>query len=117
MSSEICISLVRMHHISNPTKFRRLKQHARNSDVSGLVKKGKPGVLVFQGTRSSVKTFLENARALRYLEWRHVDTRPLISFSAVASGLHEVPDMNSLIEQLEIAGLKDWFRTQMGMSG
>ncbi|KAL1729978.1 hypothetical protein EV714DRAFT_250836 [Schizophyllum commune] len=119
---EALVSIARMHHIRSMTKFRRLKQHARNSEVRGLVKAGKPGVLVFRGTRFTVSTFLENARALRYLDFHHVDTQPLLPPSAgfaekMDYGLEEVPDMKELIRRLDEHGLKDWFRREMGMSG
>ncbi|KIL59576.1 hypothetical protein M378DRAFT_84910 [Amanita muscaria Koide BX008] len=82
-------------NIRSRTKLRRLKQYAVNSNISGLVKTGKPGVLVFDGTRESIKTFLENARMVkfcvqgvdlglgpvsRYLDFHHVDTSPLPRF-------------------------------------
>lgn len=110
-----------MHHIRSLTKFRRLKQHARNSEVRGLVKAGKPGVLVFRGTKYTVSTFLENARALRYLDFHHVETIPLLPSSAgfaekIDYGLEEVEDMKVLISRLEEHGLKDWFRKAMGMA-
>ena len=68
--------------IRNLAKLRKLKQYAVNADVSGLVKvsdphstamkdkaehcaqRGRPGVLVFQGTRYAIKDFLENARSM-----------------------------------------------------
>ncbi|KAL1694330.1 hypothetical protein GGG16DRAFT_47522 [Schizophyllum commune] len=113
---EALVSIARMHHIRSMTKFRRLKQHARNSEI------GKPGVLVFRGTKFTVSTFLENARALRYLDFHHVDTQPLLPPSAgfaekMDYGLEEVPDMKELIRRLDEHGLKDWFRREMGMSG
>jgi hypothetical protein len=66
--------------ISNPSKFRRLKRFALQADVSGLVKVstwhvdlvnlypestqiGKPGVLVFDGEKECISTFLEHARS------------------------------------------------------
>ena len=73
-------------NISNLSKFRRLKQHATQANVSGLVKarvsskkiliyheeledilmqifrKKNPGVLVFEGERTAIKYFLENAK-------------------------------------------------------
>ncbi|KAG2017820.1 hypothetical protein CC2G_007296 [Coprinopsis cinerea AmutBmut pab1-1] len=75
--SDLFVAIVRMHHITNPSKFRRLKRFALHANVSGLVKKGKPGLVVFDGSQSSVKTFLANARGLRYLEYHHVDTTSL----------------------------------------
>ncbi|KAI5825036.1 hypothetical protein K523DRAFT_251912 [Schizophyllum commune Tattone D] len=110
------VSIARMHHIRSMTKFRRLKQHARNSEI------GKPGVLVFRGTKFTVSTFLENARALRYLDFHHVDTQPLLPTSTgfadkMDYGLEEVPDMKELIRRLDEHGLKDWFRREIGMSG
>ncbi|KAL1759287.1 hypothetical protein FB107DRAFT_205215 [Schizophyllum commune] len=113
---EALVSIARMHHIRSMMKFRRLKQHARNSEI------GKPGVLVFRGTKFTVSTFLENARALRYLDFHHVDTQPLLPPSAgfaekMDYGLEEVPDMKELIRRLDEHGLKDWFRREMGMSG
>ncbi|KAM6504313.1 hypothetical protein JOM56_001256 [Amanita muscaria] len=112
------MSIARMHHIRSRTKLRRLKQYAVNSNISGLVKTGKPGVLVFDGTRESIKTFLENARSLRYLDFHHVDTIPLQTTARIAQarlGLQEVADMNNLLLSLEKLSLKDWFRTQMHM--
>ncbi|KAL1741916.1 hypothetical protein HDZ31DRAFT_44415, partial [Schizophyllum fasciatum] len=107
--------------IRSMTKFRRLKQHARNSEVRGFAKIGKPGVLVFRGTKYTISTFLENARALRYLDFHHVDTRPLSEVSngfagKMDYGLVEVEDMKALIHCLEKHGLKEWFRSEMGMS-
>ncbi|KAG6909961.1 hypothetical protein DXG01_014230 [Tephrocybe rancida] len=109
-----------MHHISNPAKFRRLKRYAVHANVSGLVKIGKPGVLVFEGNKDSISTFLENARGLRYLQFQHVDTQPMepeaegrLAQSKV--GLHEVADMRALVDVLDAIGLKSWFRTQMLM--
>ncbi|GLB40495.1 hypothetical protein LshimejAT787_0803660 [Lyophyllum shimeji] len=109
-----------MHHISNPAKFRRLKRHALHANVSGLVKTGKPGVLVFEGTKDSISTFLENVRALRYLQFQHVDTRPLAHdargrLAQSKVGLQEVPDMRTLVDALDAIGLKAWFRAQMSM--
>ncbi|KAL1680246.1 hypothetical protein EV122DRAFT_208284 [Schizophyllum commune] len=113
---EALVSIARMHHIRSMTKFRRLKQHARNSEA------GKPGVLVFRGTKFTVSTFLENARALRYLDFHNVDTQPLPPPSSgfaekMDYGLEEVADMKELIRRLDEHGLKDWFRREMGMSG
>jgi len=107
-----------MHHIRSRAKLRRLKQYAVNANVSGLVKKGKPGVLVFDGMKESSRTFLERARSLRYLDFHHVDTIRLNATSRIAQarpGLCEVDDMNNLVLILEKRGLKPWFRTQMGM--
>ncbi|KAI5892607.1 uncharacterized protein SCHCODRAFT_0257138 [Schizophyllum commune H4-8] len=113
---EALVSIARMHHIRSMAKFRRLKQHARNSEA------GKPGVLVFRGTKFTVSMFLENARALRYLDFHHVDTQSLLPPSAgfadkMDYGLEEVPDMKELVRRLDEHGLKDWFRREMGMSG
>ncbi|KAG6850698.1 hypothetical protein H0H93_009856 [Arthromyces matolae] len=109
-----------MHHISNPAKFRRLKRHAVNTNISGLVKTGKPGVLVFEGTRDSISTFLENVKGLRYLQFQHVDTKPMElhaqgRLAESKLGLIEVEDMRSLIEALDALDLKVWFRTAMMM--
>ncbi|KAF8348891.1 hypothetical protein F5887DRAFT_878937, partial [Amanita rubescens] len=104
--------------IRNLAKLLKLKQYAVNADVSGLVKRGRPGVLVFQGTRYAIKDFLENARSLRYLDFHHVDTIPLDTTLRIANarpGLHEVEDMNGLIQAIDKLGLRTWFRTQMGM--
>ncbi|KAF8072013.1 hypothetical protein FPV67DRAFT_1667458 [Lyophyllum atratum] len=109
-----------MHHISNPAKFRRLKRYALHAKVSGLVKTGKPGVLVFEGNKDSITTFIENARALRYLQFQHVDIRPLDAnvqgnLAQSKIGLHEVVNMRALVDALDALGLKPWFRTQMEM--
>ena len=68
--------------ISNLSKFRRLKRHATQANVSGLVKvmpprkkilvyhdilmqnfqTKKPGVVVFEGEQIAIKSFLENAK-------------------------------------------------------
>ncbi|KAG5721934.1 hypothetical protein E4T56_gene18435 [Termitomyces sp. T112] len=108
-----------MHHISNPAKFRRLKRHAIHANVSGLVKTGKPGVLVFEGSKESISIFLENARGLRYLQFQHVDTQPVENHAqgrlASKVGLREVTDMRSLVGALDAIGLKAWFRKQMAM--
>ena len=70
--------------ISNPSKFLRLKRHATQANVSGLVKvsnsvdicsghgvdiqmqyffqTGKPGVVVFEGEQTAIKSFLENVK-------------------------------------------------------
>ncbi|KIM40013.1 hypothetical protein M413DRAFT_190108 [Hebeloma cylindrosporum] len=114
------ISLVRMHHISNPSKFRRLKRFALQANVSGLVKIGKPGVLVFDGERECIRTFLESARGLRYLDFHHVDTKPFPNAGSgrvadAKNGLREVSDMKELIRALDIVGEKEWFRRKMGM--
>ncbi|KAF8698233.1 hypothetical protein AX14_001180 [Amanita brunnescens Koide BX004] len=112
------ISIARMHHIRSLAKLRKLKQYAVNADVSGLVKRGRPGVLVLDGTRHAIKDFLENARSLRYLEFHHVDTIPLGTTMRIADarpGLHEVEDMNALIQAIDKLSLRPWFRTQMGM--
>ncbi|KAJ6577380.1 hypothetical protein B0H19DRAFT_1119568 [Mycena capillaripes] len=114
------ISIARMHHIRSRTKFRRLQQRADHADVSGLAKTGRPGVLVFQGKKDSITAFLEGARSLRYLDFHHVATRPLPSEVHIAGtkpGLREVEDMKTLIQTLEAIGLKEWFRTEIGMSG
>ncbi|KAF5327185.1 hypothetical protein D9619_004399 [Psilocybe cf. subviscida] len=118
MTSQIYISVARMHHISNPSKFRRLKRFAEQSNVSGLVKTGKPGILVFDGERESIKVFLEHARGLRYLDFHHLDTKPL-ALGRVAdakSGLQEVHSTSELVNRLESVREKDWFRVQMRMA-
>ncbi|KAF8624509.1 hypothetical protein AX15_005825 [Amanita polypyramis BW_CC] len=117
------ISIARMHHIRSLAKLRRLKQYAVSANVSGLVKAGKPGVLVFEGTKYSIKTFLDNARSLRYLEFHHVDTILLdtilldtsLHITNAKAGLHEVKDMNTLVLAVDSLGLKAWFRSQIGM--
>ncbi|KIK10083.1 hypothetical protein K443DRAFT_81071, partial [Laccaria amethystina LaAM-08-1] len=106
---------------SNPSKFRKLKRCALHANISGLVKAGKPGVLVFDGEMASIRTFLEGARGLRYLNFHHVDTQPLplCLKNRVANakiGLHEVAGMHCLVSALDALALKDWFREQMGMS-
>ncbi|KAF5382139.1 hypothetical protein D9615_004302 [Tricholomella constricta] len=120
LNTQIFISIARMHHISNPSKFRRLKRHAIHANVSGLVKTGKPGVLVFEGSKESISTFLENVRVLRYLQFQHVDTQPLAidmqgGLAQSKVGLREVVDMRALVDALDQIGLKPWFRTQMSM--
>ncbi|CAA7266909.1 unnamed protein product [Cyclocybe aegerita] len=115
------ISLIRMHHISNPSKFRRLKRFAVQAKVSGLAKTGKPGVAIFDGDKESIKAFLENARGLRYVDFHHVTTKLVVNGieKRVADGqigLQEVQDMNKLVNLLDGIGEKEWFRTEMGMS-
>ncbi|KAF9048690.1 hypothetical protein BJ165DRAFT_1461759 [Panaeolus papilionaceus] len=117
---QLFVSIARMHHISNPSKFRRLKRFAVQAPVSGLVKTGKPGVLVFDGTESSIKKFLQDARGLRYLDFHHVDTK---SYGASKSriidgtpGLREVESMADIIDTLDKIGEKSWFRSEMGMT-
>ena len=147
--------------ISNPSKFRKLKRHATQANVSGLVKvskkwlikhitsrypnayfqTGKPGVVVFEGERIAIKTFLEcvkgtcvlsstwyqshslRSAGLRYLNFHHLDTKPLlISMSNKTRladskpGIHEVDSMNELVKALDTIGEKQWFRQQMGMT-
>ncbi|KAJ6496454.1 hypothetical protein C8R47DRAFT_973437 [Mycena vitilis] len=116
------ISIARMHHIRSRTKFRRLQQRADHADVSGLAKTGRPGVLVFEGKKESISAFLEGARSLRYLDFHHVATRPLPSepeahITGTKPGLREVDDMKTLIQALDAIELKEWFRSEMGMSG
>ncbi|KAF9485190.1 hypothetical protein BDN70DRAFT_678981 [Pholiota conissans] len=119
--SSIFISLARMHHISNPSKFRRLKRFAAQSCVSGFVKTGKPGILVFDGPQSSIKEFLEHARGLRYLDFHHVDTKPLNGGPTTTRladgrvGLEEVKDTSELLRKLDGVGEREWFRRQIGM--
>ncbi|EFI27932.1 hypothetical protein CC1G_14423 [Coprinopsis cinerea okayama7 len=119
--SDLFVAIVRMHHITNPSKFRRLKRFALHANVSGLVKKGKPGLVVFDGSQSSVKTFLANARGLRYLEYHHVDTTSLPDKSKRvadgAPGLHEVEHVNTLVKAMDKVALKQWFRDNLGMAG
>lgn len=138
------ICLARMHHIRGPNKYRRLRQAALKSDVIGLVKKGRPGVLLVQGTKSNISGFLKEVRGLRYLEFRHLDTRSLSEASTTSSsaetlkhielkrrslpehspegiagtsgpGLTEVEGMNDVVQAAEKIGLKDWVRKQFGM--
>ncbi|KAJ7723471.1 hypothetical protein B0H14DRAFT_3005430 [Mycena olivaceomarginata] len=116
------ISIARMHHIRSRTKFRRLQQRADHANVSGLAKTGRPGVLVFEGEKHNITDFLEGARSLRYLDFRHVATRSLPSepemhIAGTKPGLRELEDMKTLIQALEAIGLKEWFRSEMGMSG
>ena len=100
--------------------------------------KNKPGVVVFEGEQTAIKFFLENAKGmypcvliqikcwwspgLRYLDFRHLDTKPLlinsdnkIRLADSKPGLHEVENMNELLKALDAIGEKDWFRQQMGM--
>jgi len=121
-SPQFFISLVRMHHISNLSKFRRLKRHATQANVSGLVKIKKPGILVFEGEQTAIKSFLENAKGLRYLDFHHLDTKPFIinsnnkiRLADSKPGLHEVENMNELVKALDAIGEKEWFKQQMGM--
>ncbi|TFK27151.1 hypothetical protein FA15DRAFT_653809 [Coprinopsis marcescibilis] len=119
---KLLVSIVRMHHISNPSKFRRLKRHAIQSNVSGLVKTGKPGVLVFDGSPQSIKMFLTHARGLRYLDFHHVATGPMppnIASRVVSGtpGLHEVEGMNDIVQAMDVLQLKDWFRENLGLGG
>lgn len=133
------ICLARMHHIRGPNKYRRLRQAALKSAVTGLVKKGRPGVLLVQGTKIGISVFLKEVRGLRYLEFRHLDTRPFSEPSAASlptdtpkgrpppdtllegipgtsgPGLTEVEGMNDVVQATEKIGLKDWFRKQFGM--
>ncbi|KAJ7746648.1 hypothetical protein B0H16DRAFT_1320986 [Mycena metata] len=115
------ISIARMHHIRSRTKFRRLQQHADHANVSGLAKTGKPGVLVFEGRKDCITAFLEGARSLRYLDFHHVATRPVEPEVHLAGtsklGLREVEDTKSLIQALDVLGLKEWFRIEMRMRG
>jgi hypothetical protein len=58
---------------------------------------------------------------LRYLGFHHVATRPLPSepemhIAGMKPGLREVEDMKTLIQILEAIGLKEWFRSEIGMS-
>lgn len=75
---------------------------------------------MFEGDKTSIASFLVAARGLRYLDFHHVDTRPLPFNSRVRVadsrvGLHEVQDMKTLIQALEAMALKEWFRAEMGM--
>ncbi|KAF8199660.1 hypothetical protein BJ912DRAFT_949852, partial [Pholiota molesta] len=110
----VFLSLARMHHISNPSKFRRLKRFAAQSRISGFVKTGKPGILVFDGPKDSIKTFLEHARGRLMDEdpWNHCSENRLADGRI---GLEEVKDTNDLVRRLDIVGEKEWFRRQMGM--
>ncbi|KAL4268791.1 hypothetical protein AB1N83_001228 [Pleurotus pulmonarius] len=64
-TSQMYISLSRMHHIISQKKFRRLKMSAEVSKISGWAKAGKPGVLVVQGQKQNIAAFLERVRVLR----------------------------------------------------
>lgn len=101
---------------------------------------GKPGVIVFDGTPLSIKTFLEHTRGqiafritnliqtisggLRYLDFHHVNTRLFPNYSKrlvpriadAKPGLQEV-NMNELVKKLQDVDehLKMWFRSEMGM--
>ncbi|KAF5359291.1 hypothetical protein D9756_003323 [Leucocoprinus leucothites] len=118
---QLFLSLARMHHIRSETKFRRLKAFAESAKISGLAKKGRPGVLVFDGEKQAIRSFLSNARSLRYLDFHHVDTVPIplhIS-QRIANGrpgLHEASDMAELVERLDELLMKEWFRQNMGMT-
>ncbi|KAJ7242795.1 hypothetical protein B0H12DRAFT_1023569, partial [Mycena haematopus] len=106
--------------IRSRTKFRRLQQRADHANVSGLVKTGRPGVLVFEGKKDSIVAFLTAIRSLRYLDFRHVATRnlpaePEMHIAGSKPGLHEVEDMKTLIKALDAIGLKEWFRAEMRM--
>lgn len=119
--ANISIAIVCMHHISNPQKFRRLKRYALQSQVSGLAKTGKPGILVFDGQPQSIKDFLSHARGLRYLDFHHVATRHAVEMEKRVAdaepGLHEVETMSDLVKAMERVSLKSWFRESLGMSG
>ncbi|KAK7032857.1 hypothetical protein R3P38DRAFT_2919321 [Favolaschia claudopus] len=122
MQSPFFISIARMHHIRSRAKFRRLQQCADHANVSGLAKTGRPGVLVFEGKKDDISTFLQGVRSLRYLDFHHVATTPLSSELAghvggAKPGLREVEDMNTVIKALEELGMKEWFRSELGMSG
>ncbi|KAF7424251.1 hypothetical protein PC9H_009557 [Pleurotus ostreatus] len=114
-----------MHHIISQKKFRRLKMSAEASNISGWAKAGKPGVLVVQGQKQNIATFLERTyrtvQVLRYLEFHHVSTIPLEASAKLWtwSGLKEAPDMKFLILNVDVVqqGMKTWFRKEMGMSG
>ncbi|KAJ8692872.1 hypothetical protein PTI98_010142 [Pleurotus ostreatus] len=120
-TNQVYISLSRMHHIISQKKFRRLKMSAEASNISGWAKAGKPGVLVVQGQKQNIATFLERVRVLRYLEFHHVSTIPLEASAKLWtwSGLKEAPDMKFLILNVDVVqqGMKTWFRKEMGMSG
>ncbi|KAF7317043.1 hypothetical protein HMN09_00438800 [Mycena chlorophos] len=112
------VSIARMHHIRSRAKFRRLQHCAETAPVSGIAKSGKPGVLVFHGTNDAVATFLAGVRSLRYLDFHHVATRPFDSTQPPLStkpGFQEVTDTKKVMEALEAIGLKDWFRSEMGL--
>ncbi|KAJ3557495.1 hypothetical protein NP233_g11728 [Leucocoprinus birnbaumii] len=107
--------------IRSETKFRRLKAFAESAKISGLAKKGRPGVLVFDGDKEAIRTFLSNARSLRYLDFHHVDTVtvPSQTTQRLANGrvgLREVNDMAELVQRLDEMSMKEWFRQNMGMA-
>ncbi|KXN91686.1 hypothetical protein AN958_12538, partial [Leucoagaricus sp. SymC.cos] len=107
--------------IRSETKFRRLKAFAESAKISGLAKKGRPGVLVFDGEKEPIRAFLSNARSLRYLDFYHVDTVPIPPHTThrLANGrvgLHEVEDMAELVQALDDISMKEWFRQNMGMA-
>lgn len=59
---ELCLTLNRLD-IRSASKFRRLKAFAESAKVSGFAKKGRPGVLVYDGEKDEIRTFLSNARS------------------------------------------------------
>jgi len=78
-------------------------------------------VLVFDGDKEAIRTFLSNTRSLRYLDFHHVDTVPLPQqithrVAGARIGLHEVKDMAELVQSLEDISMKEWFRLNMGMA-
>ncbi|KAF7773414.1 hypothetical protein Agabi119p4_5581 [Agaricus bisporus var. burnettii] len=118
---QLYLSLTRMHHIRSASKFRRLKAFAESAKVSGFAKKGRPGVLVYDGEKDEIRTFLSNARSLRYLDFHHVDTVPLPedTKTRIANGrigLQDAEDMGELVKILDSVGMKHWFRQNMGMA-
>lgn len=133
----LCNHLTNTLDIRSEAKYRRLKAFAESAKVSGLAKKGRPGVLVFDGEKEAIRTFLSNARSksglfalclliidlsgLRYLDFHHVDTIPLPQdprrrIADARPGLREVKDMAELVQSLEDVSMKEWFRQNMGMA-
>jgi len=79
--------------------------------------------VVFEGEQIAVKAFLASAKGLRYLDFHHLDTKPLsinsnkkIRLADSKPGLHEVENMNEVVKALDAIGEKQWFREQMGMT-
>lgn len=102
------------------------------------VKTGKPGILVFDGTKQSNKMFLEHAKGteahatvlvythsdsyqgLRYLDFHHLDTKLFsedasLRLAAGKNGLDEIESTNDIVVKLQTIGEKEWFRKEMGM--
>jgi hypothetical protein len=106
------LTLIWFHHLLSTTKRKAI---LTLDNLRGLSKPGYPGILVLQGSKSTLE---EAITELKQMKWQAMQVRGEIETSPeqlLREGMHERETVAEVVEQLDKLGLGEWCLSALRM--